>query len=557
MRVILRRTESLGGLPVATDEEVQLDRVKIGRGTDQDVQLPDMRVTLAHAEIRPQAKGWRIECRSENPVWINGRQVTEGPIEIGDAMNFGRFRMHVRPPPPGADLLLEIEEHLTSRQVEAARKARMRVTLADGGLQKRRWAWGAAALVLLVLLVLPAVLRYGGGGEAGASLDRIWQAGPASDSHSGFVQDCSACHQLPFAAVRNDACLACHKRQAHHSDHPEILELGDMIDGRCGACHTEHTGRNALIARRTELCTDCHADPAGRFAAAELAPVGTFDGDHPGFTLSLPVWENGTARHHEVAQGTAQESGPLRELSNLKYPHDVHVARDGIASPEGKRVLECESCHRPMGASFAPIRMEDHCQSCHQLDFDPDVPGRRLPHRRPAEVAAIILDHYARMALTGGVTEPQAPEAVRLLRRPGQALREDERVIAMSWAQGRAAQTMEDVFSRRVCVECHEVKRTEEAEKPWDVAPVALTASFLTGARFDHAAHRTESCSRCHDAEKSKASADVLVPALGNCRECHGDPGARGRMATACVDCHGFHIAKETFYGSPVKEPQQ
>ena len=49
MRVILRRTESLGGLPVATDEEVQLDRIKVGRGTDQDVQLPDMRVTLAHA----------------------------------------------------------------------------------------------------------------------------------------------------------------------------------------------------------------------------------------------------------------------------------------------------------------------------------------------------------------------------------------------------------------------------------------------------------------------------------------------------------------------------
>ena len=102
MRVILRRTESLGGLPVATDEELERDRIRIGRGTDQDVQLPDMRVTLAHAEIRPQGKNWRIECSGENPVWVNGRPVVDGPLEIGDALNFGRFRVHLRPPPPGA-----------------------------------------------------------------------------------------------------------------------------------------------------------------------------------------------------------------------------------------------------------------------------------------------------------------------------------------------------------------------------------------------------------------------------------------------------------------------
>jgi len=545
MRLILRRMESLGGLMVASDEEIELDRVKLGRGTDQNVQLPDMRVTLAHAEIRPRGSGWRIECRSENPVWVNGRQVLEGELEIGDALNFGRFRVHLRTPPPGADLLLEVEEHLSARQVEAARKARVRGSLADSGLRKRRTAWGLVALVLAVLLALPVALRYGAGGNAGASLDSAWQAGPASAAHSGFIQDCDSCHQLPFQAVRNDACLACHKQQAHHSDHPQILEQGQMTDARCGSCHLEHTGRDRLIARNTALCTDCHADPAERFAAAELAPVSTFDGDHPGFTLSLPAWEDGKAQHADLAQ----EPGPVREMSHLKYPHDVHVAAAGVNSPDGKRVLECSDCHRPMGASFAPIRMEDHCLSCHQLDFDPEVQRRRLPHRAPGEVAAIILDHYARMALTGGVQEEAAPEAVRLLRRPGQVLRTEEREAAMGWAQGRAQQTMEDVFARRVCVECHEVERTEDPLKPWDVHPVALTHTFLTGARFDHVAHRTEECSRCHAAESSKDSADVLIPPLANCRECHGDPGTRGRMATACVDCHGFHIAKDTFYG--------
>ena len=550
MRVILRRTESLGGLLVASDEEVELDRIKLGRGTDQDVQLPDMRVTLAHAEIRAQGGDWRIECRSENPVWINGRAVTEGVLKIGDALNFGRFRVHVRLPPPGIDLLLEIEEHLSARQVEAARKARMRVTLADGGLHKRPWAWGGAVAVLVLLLALPVVLRYGSGGEAGASLDAAWQAGPSSDSHSGFIQDCDSCHQKPFAAVKNDACLACHKQQAHHSDHPEILALGEMIDGRCGSCHLEHAGRNALIARKTELCTDCHADPAERFAAAQLPPVSSFDDDHPEFTLNLPAWKDGKAQRVELAQHPAP-----REASQLRFPHDAHLAADGVSSPDGKRVLACADCHRPMGTSFAPIHMEDHCQSCHQLDFDPDKPGRRLPHRAPGEVAAIILDHYARVALTGGVTEPQAPEAVRLLRRPGQPMRADEREAALGWAQARATATMEDVFSRRLCATCHQVKRTEDPAKPWDVEPVALTATFFTGARFDHAAHRTEECSRCHEAGKSKESGDVLVPPLANCRECHGDPGARGKMGTACVDCHGFHIANKMRYGAAKEAP--
>ena len=78
--------------------------------------------------------------------------------------------------------------------------------------------------------------------------------------------------------------------------------------------------------------------------------------------------------------------------------------------------------------------------------------------------------------------------------------------------------------------------------------------SFHDRRGIDHAAHRTEKCERCHQARPSKDAADVLVPPLANCRECHGDPGTRGRLGTACVDCHGFHIARHTFYGVPVPD---
>jgi predicted CXXCH cytochrome family protein len=550
MRVVLRRMESLGGLRVATDENVELARITLGRGTDQDVQLPDVRVTLAHAEIHPQqGGGWRIECRSENPVWVNDSSTVEAALGVGDTVDCGRFRLTVEPPEPGADLVLQIEERVSAREEKGRRRRQFALDLAQTTLRKRRTAWGLAALVLALLLALPAVLRYGAFGTAGASLDAAWQAGPASAAHSGFIKDCDTCHRAPFAAVRNDACLACHKQQAHHSDRPEILALDEMGGARCGSCHQEHTGHDALIARNTALCTDCHADPSERYAAAQLPAVSRFDGDHPGFTLSLPAWEQGTARRIEVAQ----EPGPVREHSHIAFPHDVHVAAAGVSSPDGLRVLACADCHRPMGKSFAPIRMEDHCLSCHRLDFDPDMPGRRLPHRAPEEVAGIILDHYARVALTGGVAEASAPEAVRLLRRPGEALRAEERETAMNWAEARAREAMDDVFARRLCIGCHNVQRSEDPAKPWTVEPVSLAASYLTGARFDHAAHRTEPCARCHAAEKSKDSSDVLIPTLATCRECHGDPGTSGRMATACVDCHGFHIATKTWFGAPAK----
>lgn len=551
MRVVLRRMESLGGLQVATDENVELERITIGRGTDQDVQLPDVRITLAHAEIRPQQRtGFRLQCLSENPVLINGRPVQERVLRGGDEIDCGRFRLTVMPVEPGADLVLQIEERVTAREEKGRRRKKYQLALPETTLRKRQLAWALALAVLVPLLVLPFMLRFASGHTTGASLDAAWQAGPASAAHASFVRDCAACHEKPFAAVRNEACQACHKDQPHHSDRPEILGLDRMGDANCAACHQEHTGRDALIARNTALCTDCHANPDKHYAAAKLPPVSRFDGDHPGFTLTLPAWDDkGELKHVKVAQ----EPGPVKEITHLAFPHDVHLVPDGVSSPDGKKVMVCADCHRPMATGFAPIRMEEHCRSCHTLDLDPDEPGRHLPHRAPREVASLILDHYARVALAGGVEEPSAPSVVRLLRRPGQVMAPDEREAAMTWAEAKAAAAMEDVFSRRVCAECHNVKRTSDIGMPWNVEPVALSASFLTGARFDHAAHRTESCSRCHDAEHSKSSGDVLTPTIANCRECHSDNSSHGRVGTACVDCHGFHIAEKAHFGAAVE----
>lgn len=550
MRVVLRRLEVLGGLAVAADETHELDRVTLGRGTDQAVQLPDMRVTLAHAEIRLQpGGGYRVECLGDNPVWVNGSAETDAALGTGDTIDLGRFRLTIGVPEPGDDLLLEIEERGGAREEKGRQRGAYKMTLEQGGLRKRRWALGSATFLLLTLLVLPIVLRFGSGD--GRSLDAAWISGPPSAAHAGFIGSCNRCHATPFAAVKNEACLACHKAQPHHSDRADMLALAGMGDARCGSCHQEHTGRNGLVARSPELCTTCHADPAGlSMAGGGLMPVHRFGGDHPPFSLSLATLKDGKAAFHEARQ---DEGATLHEDSGLIFPHDVHLAAKGIASPTGNRVMACADCHVPSATGFVPVRMAEACVSCHQLDFDPDRPGRRLPHGQPDEVVSVIRDHYARTALAGGVKEPTAPEAVRLIRRPGEVLTLAQSQAALEWADAQAERTLEDVFTRRVCAECHTVTHSGDAAHPWVVTPVRLNTTYLLGARFDHRAHASEQCSRCHQANASKLSSDVMLPGIASCRECHSDPGTLNRMGSACVDCHGFHTAKHALFGEPAK----
>ncbi len=52
---------------------------------------------------------------------------------------------------------------------------------------------------------------------------------------------------------------------------------------------------------------------------------------------------------------------------------------------------------------------------------------------------------------------------------------------------------------------------------------------------------------RCHAANESQVAADVLMPAIGVCRECHGSGdrhrNPEGLVQSGCTLCHGFHDA--------------
>jgi hypothetical protein len=289
------------------------------------------------------------------------------------------------------------------------------------------------------------------------------------------------------------------------------------------------------------MCTDCHADPQSRFAGLPLIGVNDFSDAHPAFAPTLKRYDAAQRRFADSRQRMGTQA--LHEDTGLLYPHDVHLDPDGIRAPEGRRILQCASCHVPDGSGrgFAKITMQQQCADCHRLDFDPDDPQRTVPHGKPAEIAAMLSDYYARKALAGGVRDTTAPSVVRERRRPGEVLAPPATRAALAWADQRAQQTLSELYDRRVCRSCHVVERDAGTPGGWRVAPVTLQTDALPRAHFSHAAHAAEPCASCHAAAKSKDSRDVLLPGIARCRECHGGEQTARKVPSTCVLCHDFH----------------
>ena len=116
MKVLLRWLDTRGEQRVTNDRTLELDRVRIGRRSDRDLQLQDMRLSLVHAEIRERTAGdFVIESRTRTGVWVNGTPAPSHPIKVGDHIDCGRFRITLLEPPPGIDLLLETVERVSAR----------------------------------------------------------------------------------------------------------------------------------------------------------------------------------------------------------------------------------------------------------------------------------------------------------------------------------------------------------------------------------------------------------------------------------------------------------
>ena len=410
-------------------------------------------------------------------------------------------------------------------------------------------SWGLALAVLIVALLIPLLGALSP--EAARALpisvmpdDRLWLSGPLHPSHRLVGDDCSACHANVFTRVRDLECLQCHGDVRHHVD--VKTHSGTRLEAtRCAVCHREHNEPARLVRVDQSLCVDCHANL--RIASSEtsaIEPVSDFGHDHPEFKVSL-LMPGATPS----VQRVSLNDPTLSESSNLEFSHAAHLDPTGVDGPDGASVLRCGSCHEVEsgGARMLAVQMETHCSRCHKLTFDAQAPDREVPHGQPSTVLTMMEEYFARNFLMSNVEFANAPTRGRAARRPGVSptLSAPERELALDWAREQAEQRATQIFERTICVACHQVTRGAGGDRPkWHVSPVELTAQWMPMAHFDHYRHRTMACGDCHDAAGSDLSSDVLMPSINICRDCHGGENDTDQLASTCIECHGFHLAR-------------
>ena len=548
MRWLIRRVTRKGKGSVAYEEDIHYgDMLTVGRGSDQAIFVPDLKVALEHARLTALGNGqYKVESQILAGVRVNGaatQNVNAGP---GTQVEIGGTRLTLLEPSGDFDAAVEVATIDQAEKQAASEAQSLPTALGQTWLARRLPSWLLFTLVAGLMVLLPMAAHYSqklAAFEAHSPLPtrNAWQAGELAASHKFFGAQCNLCHEKAFRWVRDESCARCHAATRAHAD-PVKFNLPALGEARCAHCHRDHNGTDGLIIRDQVLCSECHSDLRQETAnATTLGDVEDFGDAHPQFSVNLPQWDADGAF---APVRTSLTTPRIEEQSGLKFPHDAHLDPKGINAPDGKKVLSCASCHQPDagGAAMKPIDFEPMCQECHRLDFDIREPQRQVPHGKIAEIQFMLDEFYARRALEGGYGDAAAPPQVQQRRRPGQALSKQEQAEALAWAREKSRKVGEDLFTGRACTVCHTVALRPDAENPWYVAPVRVNGIWYAKAAFTHAKHEANmKCGDCHAAADSKASSDLLIPGIDNCRQCHGGEGARDKVASTCIACHGYH----------------
>lgn len=552
MRILVRYiTRKTKGGATHHDQLLSGSRLTLGRGTDQDIHLPNLRVALAHAELVEAADGRiRLQTNLASGFRYNGSAVQSAIVAVGDRIEIGSFVLEFATA-PGADLAIDVTEDSAAkgREMEEALLKRSKLNLAEAGLNKRSYALGLAATIAVLFLLVPLlsavvtpvghVLRK----LPGVPSDHAWSSGEISQAHAHIAQRCETCHTTPFVPTRNEACLGCHKDTPHHVEQP-LLDAGLFKDFRCGSCHHEHTGKASIVRHDEKLCVSCHEDLKDIVADTKLENAEHFGDSHPQFRPTIVRQVGDKKLELRLSLDNRAE---LKEEPNLEFPHDTHLKTEGIRSPtRGVVKLVCADCHRPEpgGGLMKPVSFARNCHECHRLSIPGDV-EREAPHGDLQAALHAIDDYFAAWALRGGYPNEFAPKVVQLRRRPGQALSEREREDALAWAQRMSTMATSEMLGYTTCGVCH--KAEPGSDGTWKLAPVNVPHAWFPKSKFSHRQHATQPCADCHaNVEKSETSADINLPGIETCRQCHGGENAgEGQLASTCITCHEFHRAKE------------
>ncbi len=422
-------------------------------------------------------------------------------------------------------------------------------------LKARRFYITLGVAVVVTLLTIASFLP---------TLHGTHQAAPVSKAHTMIGQNCGTCHDQSFqpvvrmfgaknaVSVSDKTCNDCHHGAIHHANQAH--------EPACASCHREHQGHEVLASHVADRqCVECHRELTSHVKLGEkptiLTGITHFNRDHPEFQPSL--------------KGT-------KDPSQIKFNHKAHlelafddlrraqekVGRDDLKGLGAK--MACADCHQMDDERryLKPIRYENHCARCHALnvalvgDFAGNLKQSAamfsktpLPHRKPQTVRAVLRDRLVEFAQQNGVVSSKVPSVLRPL--PWKPVTDEQ----WSWASDQAKKSEAVLFMNRQwsknesltgCSHCH-IEKDHAGGLPV-YEKTEIPSRWYTHSAFNHGSHRSVSCADCHDKNAagvkvadSTTAADILMPTLQSCQECHQGSGA---ARNACVECHRYHERK-------------
>jgi hypothetical protein len=605
LRFILRQiTRRAGGGDIVRSRMLAADEPVIGRGSDCDIQLADLAVSLRHAKLKEAGPGRvAVEALGTAQFELNGAFVTRAEVSLDKSptLGFGDHLITLKPGDEAGEALVVVaaRENVAVRRDDA-------FSLKSALFSQRRIAWIALATILLFCLALPIGQfflahnppRITGNGAARRWLSGQWSSGALSPGHHFLEQNCEACHRDAFVAVRDETCLSCHRADLDQaarlglasdmrqegsplpprpvSDHapadrlrraaPSAAGLGwqigvwfsrpfDHPDSGCASCHIEHAGTGAgpLSGKPPPItlpelarmdCAGCHDGITHRLPDTKIPDVADW-GHHPDFRPLITVgFANGTPRLERIALAARPS-----ENSGLRFSHQDHLnAAGGVArmaedlKAQGYGApLTCANCHHADTTGQGFLPIE-MTRDCSQC--------HTLAFAGSGNDVKLLPHGYPDevVAALRSFYESQAGgNAAGFNRRPGDTTMPQ----TISVAERVAAGVRQAFGPGGTCYECHTVIPPENAASlAFNIAPVHLMDRYLPDGAFDHnlKQHRQDtrgapSCETCHKAGQSSSATDVLLPRIADCDTCHGKSKNQAQMAAGadCAECHGFH----------------
>ena len=387
---------------------------------------------------------------------------------------------------------------------------------------------------------------------AASGLAALTQAALRSDP-GPFDFEKLAAESAPNMTAIEEGCVKCH-RQQREPHQPNVVDPPS-----CVVCHAEHRGRAALARTDAAHCVACHNDARSMLDAAvkgRTLPAHAFELPMPanvvqfkpprtaaGYLHPFSSFWNG---HPEFQIAREQR----RETNTLRFNHQLHLGETVRLSGGSK--LDCAYCHQPDGSGNfrQKLSYQAHCRECHEVQFDARNPELIVPHGDPAAVHAFIASlrtQYADLATRRGIRDAAAARAF---------VEEQERALLQEFASPRAIEERVFLGTKRAltgapagvaetkgvqlfngCAYCHEVVPAVGDALPRVTKPV-LPERWLFHSPFDHRQHAAVNCEQCHAASGSRDTADVLMPRIANCAECHRPAGG---ARSDCLACHQYH----------------